>query len=125
MDALPDPQLDVDEDVRRALKKTWASYARSERANATIDRTRGELFSETLHTARAQALDEATKILHSTKNLTEVTTQLMRAAVDYSVRTPPLIGYDEAATNYTKARKLQQCAWDINPEIPAVQPLWD
>ncbi len=34
----------------------------------------------------------------------------------------PLVGYDEAAIAYTKARIWQNCAQAIDPALPEVQP---
>ena len=45
-------------------------------------------------------------------------------AAEAHVRTPPLIGFDQAAVRYTTARTWQRCARMLDPSLDEVQPLW-
>lgn len=125
-----DPQLEVDATVtqnrptRADLAAQWRSYLDFARAGERIDTHREDLFGAALNTARAEVLLGALELIHKNKPLEDAAAELMKSALHYSVRTPPLIGYDEAAINYTKARKLQQCAWDIDPDLSQVQAPW-
>lgn len=130
---LRDPQSDVDDDVRRhiptgelgdfrhELIRRWRHYAQYGEAKARADE---DEFGADLHRCRASIRAKAAAMLDSREPLHEAAAGMMACANRCSVRTPPLIGYDRAALSYTAARTWQACAWDIDPTLPAMQPLW-
>jgi hypothetical protein len=125
-----DPQADVDDHVRRqrsldhrrALIARWLSYAMAERQMSRFDESRRDLFGRDLHIARAQVRDDAASVLRTARDCREAAEEMMDRARRLAVRELPLIGYDDAALAYTKARTWQACAWDIDPEMEQVQP---
>lgn len=134
----PDPQVDVDDEIRRHrqlaavdagrrdhLVAQWRGYATAEMHCAQADEQHGKTFSAALHATRAGVRDRAAHMLARATDLADAARQMMDEAVICSVPAdPPIIGYDRAALRYTQARTWQACAWAIDPELPAVQPLW-
>lgn len=130
--AVVDPQVDVDDAVERikaqagevrALVERWRSWAAASRSLAAIDRRLGKDFDAALKLTRATARDAAAALLLS-QAPADAAAEMLGTANGLSVRTPPLIGYDRAAVEYTAARTWQDCAWSIDPSLPEVQPYW-
>jgi hypothetical protein len=132
MAAVPDPQLDEDTLIQRVrdgahearkLVETWRGYAANSRSRAAIAHQLGNEFDQRLWGARAKTRDAAAQVL-LTQNPAEAAAAMMNKAKECHVKTPPLIGYDEAAVDYTRARVWQDCAWGIDSSLPEVQPEW-
>lgn len=101
----------------------WRSWAVNSRARAHLERSHDHAFDAELLEARAAVRDEAAEMLLS-QDPVEAAALMMRRAVAHVVRNPPLMGYDQAAVEYTRARSWQFCAREIDPSLPEVQPRW-
>lgn len=128
----PDPQVDEDVLIQRirtaskaalAMAETWRGYAAGQRLRAAIDRQRGEPFDADLKDARAGVRTAAADLLLSGPPA-EAAQEMMHRAAAFVVREPPLMGYDQAARQYTLARSWQWCAQQIDPTLPEIQPRW-
>jgi hypothetical protein len=69
--------------------------------------------------------DQAAALLREVADREETAGLMLHNAIKYSVRTPPFVGYDEAAVCYTRARTWQACARELDRSLPEVQPAWD
>lgn len=134
---LLDPQTDVDDEVRQHrppesaeyrrddLVRRWLAYALHSREQATWCGRHRAGYDQKLHTTRAQVRDQAANLLRTEPDLTAAAAKMMDQATRHKVTSaPPLIGFDETSFEYTAARCWQACAWDIDPELPQVQPVW-
>lgn len=129
-----DPQADVDrliEHIRETrlqgsalALRTFQDFARAARGTAIKHRINGDLFCESLATARAEVYEKAAEMVTKLPRA-EAAAQMMTEAKNAYIRTPPLINYDWAGVQYIKARAWQYCAWKIDPSLPEVQPSWD
>lgn len=141
-DALPleDPQVDEDQRVQRVrqrvspvgrqpvdvkeLVRTWHGWAANSVQRAKLERAKGDVFGEALLLIRAGIREEAAGLL-LTVEPAAAARLMMRNAAAHVTRHPPLIDYDQAAMEYTRARSWQFCALAIDPSLPEVQPRWD
>jgi hypothetical protein len=55
----------------------------------------------------------------------QAATEMMARAQTRHIRTPPILNFDSAGTQYVVARAYQYCAWQLNPSIPEVARPWD
>ena len=103
----------------------WEAWARHATALARRLEDAGDSFDASLKAARADAYRSAAEQLRgNTGDPGSVAGVLMRCAAQTQVRTPPLIGFDQAAVNYTRARTWQRCARELDPTLDEVQPRW-
>lgn len=102
----------------------WRTWAAQAFVHASRLEQQGERFDAQLKRARASVRAQAADILRSTPDLAKAGDEMIRYAIRYSVRIAPLIGFDEAAVKYTRARTWQACAWELDPDLPVVQPRW-
>ena len=72
--------------------------------------------------ARAEVRREAADVLEFARDPLEAARQLHRRAAALWRHGLPLIGFDEAAVDYIRARAWQDCARAIDPSLPVVQP---
>lgn len=82
------------------------------------------MFDSSLKSARALTYERAVATLHANSDLAKATTLMMNNAIEAHIRTPPLVGFDQAAIRYTVARTWQRCALMLDPSLVEVQPLW-
>lgn len=131
--AVPDPQLDEDAAVGRAaavtvrqLVERWHGYATYDQTRARLLRTAGDEFGASLREAAGHTRNLAAALLAKTvpPEIADVAAVMMTNAAASHVKHPPLIGFDQAAVSYTRARVWQACAREIDPALPEVQPLW-
>lgn len=133
--AVPDPQTDEDDHVQHVRRRyrlatpvdvkelvrtwhAWAAYCCTRAHHADSH------FAAQLLLTRAAVREEAAKLLLSGPP-GEAARLMMQNAAAHMQRHAPLIGYDRAACEYTRARSWQFCAWMIDPDLPEVQPRWD
>lgn len=106
-----------------AMIDRWQAWASGLNHHAQALRGIGETFDADLKQARATVRRAAAALLRTTEPR-EASMLMHRNAIEASIRIPPLIGYDQAALDYTRARTWQACAWDLDPNLPEVQPRW-
>jgi hypothetical protein len=106
----------------QALVDQWRLFDRANRACAVRRRNDGDLFGAELAIARAEVRREAADVLEFARDPLEAARQLHRRAAALWHHVLPLIGFDEAAVEYTQARAWQDCARAIDPLLPVVQP---
>ena len=111
----PDQQAAVD---------MFEGFGRAARGTAVKNRTKGDMFGETLAEARAQVYEKAAELVRTTP-VGEAAVEMMNRAKAAHVRTPPLMNFDAAGVQYTIARAWQFCAWRINPDLSEVARSWD
>ena len=104
--------------VKSAL---WLDYAKRNRLNADIREQAGDTFGAKLSLARAEVRRAAAELLLAGMTVLEAAREMHRRAIAHSYRDLPLIGFDAAALDYTRARIWQDCAWAIDPTLPEVQ----
>jgi hypothetical protein len=118
-----DPQVDVDDDVRRHERiRRWLSYAAENRAMSDLLTGRCDVTGAALATARAQVRDLAANLLYEEPDPHHVAQLMWQRAQVLAVRVPPTT--EEAALDYVRARTWQSCAREVDPGLPEVQPQW-
>lgn len=121
MNQVPNKDISVPDDRDLALRFT--EYAKAARGTAMKNRTKGDFFGEELASCRAEVYERAAELARRLPPA-EAANQMMDQAKATHVRTPPLIGFDQAGKQYTTARAWQFCAWQIDPTLPEVAPKW-
>jgi hypothetical protein len=104
------------------LVALWLDYARRNKWQAVVERNMGDVFGASLSMARAKVRTDAAELLAASVTSQEAAVEMHRRATTLWQSDLPLIGYDEAAIAYTKARIWQHCARSIDPGLPEVQP---
>lgn len=102
----------------------WASWAVAAHQLSRVLAAQGSLFDASLKNARAVTYERAAALLRASPDREKAARSMIRNAVEAHVRTPPLIGFDDAALRYTVARTWQRCAVMLDPALNEVQPLW-
>lgn len=102
----------------------WQSWAAAGRQQARILGAHGDLFDAALKNARAVTYALAVALVEANTDIAQAAGMMLKNAAQLHVRTPPLIGFDEAAVRYTVARTWQRCALMLDPSLDEVQPLW-
>ena len=105
-----------------SLVDQWRLFVRANRACAVKREQEGDLFGAELATARAEVRRQAADLLEAARDPLEAARQLHRRASALWRRGLPLVGFDKAAMDYTRARAWQDCARAIDPSLPVVQP---
>jgi len=116
-----DPQEDEDLHVKAVKSALWLDYAKRNRLNADVREKAGDSFGAELSLARAEVRRAAAELLLASGNVLAAAEEMQRRAIAHSYRDLPLIGFDAAALDYTRARIWQDCAWAIDPALPEVQ----
>jgi hypothetical protein len=104
------------------LVALWLDYARRNKWQAVVERNTGDVFGASLSMARAEIRALAAELLAASAMPAEAAKEMHRRATALWQHDLPLVGYDEAAIAYTKARIWQHCAQTIEPSLPEVQP---
>lgn len=107
-----------------ALATSYQRWSSAARGTAYRNQVRGDTYGVAIAMARAAVYDEATTIVRHLP-ASEAAAEMMSRARAAHVRMPPLIAYDAAGVQYSTARAWQHCAWQVDPELPEVQPRWD
>ncbi len=116
---MPAVSTDADETVR-----LWESWAAAGHHLARALASQGSAFDSALKNVRAVTYEQEIALLRANPNREEAARLMIRRATELHVRTPPLMGYDNAALRYTVARAWQRCARMLDPSLDEVQPLW-
>lgn len=129
-----DPQVDEDTTVRRAMAVTvrqlverWHGYATYDQTKAQLLHQGGDDFGASLREAAGHTRLLAAALLAKAvpTEVAGVAAAMMTNAKGCHVREAPMVGFDDAARNYTRARVWQACAHEIDPSLPEVQARWD
>lgn len=129
-----DPQLDEDAVVRRAaavtvrqLVERWHGYATYDKTKAQQLHRAGDEFGASLREVGATIRLAAASLLAKTMptEVAEIAGVMLANAKGCHVREAPLMGFDRAARDYTRARVWQACAREIDPTLDEIQPYWD
>lgn len=107
-----------------ALIEEWSRWAHGAHGTAARCRHEGDEFGARLATARGGVRREAAELLRASDDLAEAAREMHRRARALWQRTPPLIGFDPAALDYTRARTWQACARALDPNLPEIQARW-
>lgn len=107
-----------------ALVEEWSRWAHGARGTAALRVAGGDRFGARLAEVRGEVRREAVELLLASATSAEAAEEMHRRARARQQRTPPLIGFDQAAVEYTAARTWQACAWALDPELPEVQVRW-
>lgn len=110
---------------RVALVEEWSRWAHGASSTAAQRLQDGDRFGARLAEVRGGVRREAVDLLRASATTAEAAEEMHRRAKACQQRTPPLIGFDQAAAEYTAARTWQACAWALDPELPEVQARWD
>jgi hypothetical protein len=102
----------------------WLMWAAAGRHLSRVLASQGSEFDAALKSARAATYDRAAVLLHANSDPQEAAKLMMKHVAESYVRTPPLIGFDQAAIRYTVARTWQRCALMLDPSLDEVQPRW-
>jgi hypothetical protein len=116
-------ESDTDEPDPAALAGMFVEYGKAARGTAVKARTTGDRFGETLANSRANVYDKAAELVQAMP-LADAAAEMMSRAKAFSVRSPPLIGFDPAGEAFVQARAWQFCAWKLDPTLPQVQAAW-
>lgn len=107
----------------RSLVDRWLRYAAANTLRAAHERRDGDLFGAELAVARGEVRRAAAGLLRKLADNPDQAAKLMHdQAKTLWIVSSPIIGFDEAAVKYTKARTWQDCARTIDPALPVVQP---
>jgi len=101
----------------------FTDYARAARGSAVKNKAKGDKFGEQLASTRADVYAQAADLVRAMHPQQAAVAMMERAGRMY-VRTPPLMGFDEAGVRYITARAWQFCALEINPELEHAAPQW-
>jgi hypothetical protein len=104
------------------LVALWLDYAQRNKWQAVVEQNTGDVFGAALSLARAEIRALAAELLAASAMPHEAAVEMHRRATALWQSDLPLVGYDEAAIDYTKARIWQHCAQAIDPGLPEVQP---
>jgi hypothetical protein len=104
------------------LVALWLDYAQRNKLDAALRKIAGDAFGEALSLARADVRTNAAELLSASATAADAAKEMHRRAVTFWQRDLPLVGFDAAAIDYTKARIWQNCAQAIDPELPEIQP---
>jgi hypothetical protein len=104
------------------LVALWLDYAQRNKRQAAVDQGNGDMFGAELGMARAEIRAAAAELLAASATPEDAAKEMHRRASALWQSDLPLIGYDGAAIDYTKARIWQNCAQAIEPGLPEVQP---
>jgi hypothetical protein len=116
-----DPQEDEDLHVKAVKSALWLDYAKRNRLNADVREKAGDMFGAQLSRVRAEVRRAAAELLLASMTALAAAQEMHRRSIAHSFRDLPLIGFDAAALDYTRARIWQDCAWAIDPTLPEVQ----
>jgi aspartyl-tRNA synthetase len=106
----------------RSLVEQWLRYAAANRFHAARERKAGDLFGAELAVARGEVRRAAADLLRKLADDPVQAAKLMHDQVKILwIVSFPIVGFDEAAVKYTKARTWQDCARTIDPQLPIVQ----
>jgi hypothetical protein len=110
-----------------AILARWRALAAAGHSAARFERFRkGDEFAAELIEARRDVRLHAIVVLVNATDLLSAAKRMHERGVELHVpQTSPLIGFDAVALKYTRARTWQSCAWDLDPDLPEVQPRWD
>lgn len=111
--------------IVKELIARWLRYAVRGRSNAMARSRTGDMFGARLSLARAEVREEAAEILRRAPDPLAAAAIMHRRASDLWLPDLPLIGFDQAAIQYTQARVWQDCARTVDPNLPIVQPKLD
>ena len=111
----------VDTDEAAQLWQSWAMAGHHQCRSLA---SQGSDFDATLKNARAATYERAVAVLRANPDQEQAAKVMMKNAAEALVRTPPLIGFDQAAIRYTIARTWQRCALMLDPSLDEVQPRW-
>ena len=101
----------------------WRKYATANLNHAALEQKRGSPFGADLALARGEVRQAAAELLQkSLSDPVQAAKHMHERAKASWQHTLPLIGFDEAALKYTRARTWQDCARAIDPSLPVVQP---
>jgi hypothetical protein len=105
----------------------WRALAAGGHSAARFERfQKGDEFAAALIEARRDVRLRAIVMLVSATDLQSAAKRMHERAIESHVpQDSPLIGFDAVALKYTRARTWQSCAWDLDPDLPEVQPRWD
>lgn len=106
------------------ISDRYSEYAKAAHSTASRCRSKGDSYGEQLASTRAKVYEEAASIAASMP-VQRAAEEMMRRAASEHVRTPPLIGFDEAGLRYITARAWQFCALEIDPRLQTRAPKWD
>jgi hypothetical protein len=105
-----------------ALVDLWRCYARRNLAEASVRQSSGDLFGATLSTARAEVRAASADLLRRSVDPAEAARIMHRTVCELWLTDLPLLGFDAAAVQYTRARTWQDCARTLDPTLPEIQP---
>lgn len=102
----------------------WEAWAAAGRRQSRALAAQGSMFDSSLKDARAVTYERAVALLHANPDMAIAGRLMLKNAVESHVRTPPLVGFDQAAIRYTVARTWQRCALMLDASLAEVQPVW-
>ncbi len=123
---VPPTITEFEPDVEAILER-WRAWANAGHSAARFARYQaGDEFAAQLIEARRGVRLKAITTLTDSKDVRATAKWLHDRAIELHVpQTSPLIGFDAVALRYTRARTWQACAWELDPDLPEVQSLWD
>jgi hypothetical protein len=121
----------------------FARWAKGARGTAHAARLRADGYGAALADHRARVYEAAAQIVRQMDTARAVA-EMVRAAALARVNDPqwlkldalgrpvidpaknrPLFGFDDDGLRFAQARAWQLCAWQLDPDVPEVQPGWD
>jgi hypothetical protein len=105
-----------------ALVGLWRCYARRNLAEAAVRHDSGDLFGAALSSARAEVRAASAELLRRSADPAEAARVMHRTVCELWLTDLPLLGFDAAAVQYTRARTWQDCARTLDPSLPEIQP---
>lgn len=114
----------VGTDEAEQAAKLWREWAVGGHHQSRVLAAQGSLFDSALKNARAAIYERAAALLRANPDPEKAAQLMIKNATETHVRTPPLVGFDNAAVRYTVARAWQRCALMLDPSLGEVQPLW-
>jgi hypothetical protein len=112
----------VDDATVDELVERWRCYARRNLAEAAVRQDSGDLFGAALSNARAEVRAAGAELLRRAAGPTEAAKAMHRKVCELWLTDLPLLGFDAAAVQYTRARTWQDCAHTLDPSLPEIQP---
>lgn len=104
------------------LVERWRLYARRGHDEAAARHDTGDLFGARLSSARADVRSAGAELLRRTDDPAKAARIMHGTVRELWLTDLPLVGFDAAAVQYTRARTWQDCAHALDPSLPEIQP---
>ncbi|MGH3629382.1 MAG: hypothetical protein ACRDRL_18335 [Sciscionella sp.] len=102
----------------------WREQARWSLARASQLQGEGDEVGASLVLARGETRRAASEMLRTAKSVADASTQMLNTAWRLRQHDVSWAYPDDSCLTYVRARTWQNCAHQLDPALPEVQPCW-